>query len=159
MSSPQGSACRRKSTDHHMTWHGTCLMSRKKKKKLKKQDKAFPRTFVAQQVREVEPRQCYWVVTAEPDVTVFRRLYGMARNYAGMTDRWCEVQPDELQFHFAEFNVARSFAKFCLKKGYEITLRDKRKRRRARREEHPRPSPRLGPLRQERAAARQSRVT
>ena len=102
-------------------------MSRKKKKETKKQNKAFPRTFVARTAPEVEPRRCHWVVTAQSDHAAFHTLYGIARNYAGVTDRWCEVQPGELQFHFAAFDVARGFAKFCLRKGFDITLRDKRK--------------------------------
>lgn len=37
-----------------------------------------------------------------------------------------EGQP-ELQFHFAEFDVSCAFARACLKKGFEVALRDKRK--------------------------------
>jgi len=76
---------------------------------------------------EGKARQCPWVVTAETGITAFKSLYGVARSYAGMTDRWCEVQPGELQFHFAESDVARGFARFCLKKGFDIVFRDKRK--------------------------------
>src|SRR5258708_30363455 len=64
-------------------------MSRKKKKKAKKQNKAFAGSFVARAVPQVQPRQCHWVVTAKADVTAFRALYGISRNYAGTTDRWC----------------------------------------------------------------------
>ena len=98
----------------------------RKKRKASKRDKTFLRTSVAQAVPEIKPRQCPWVVTAKPDGAAFRTLYGVARHYADVIDRWCEVQPCELQFHFAEFDVARSFGVFCLKKGVDITLRDKR---------------------------------
>jgi hypothetical protein len=100
-------------------------MSRKKKSK--KQKKPLGGTFVARAVPEAKPRECYWLVTAKANVTAFRALYGIARNYAGTTDRWFEVQPGELQFHFAAFDVARSLAKLCLRKGFDITFRDKRK--------------------------------
>lgn len=102
-------------------------MSQKKKKKEKKQSKVFPGSFVARPEPQVEPRQCYWVVSVKANLTAFRSLYGLARNYAGATDRWCEVQPGELQFHFAAFDVACSIAKLCLRKGLDITLFDKRK--------------------------------
>jgi len=102
-------------------------MSRKKKKKAKKQNKAFAGSFVARAVPQVQPRQCHWVVTAKADVTAFRALYGISRNYAGTTDRWCEVQPGELQLHFAAVDVACTVAKLCLRKGFDITFRDKRK--------------------------------
>jgi hypothetical protein len=78
---------------------------------------------------EVNLRQCPWLVTAKTDVRAFRALYGVMRTYAGASDRWCEVQPRELQFHFAEFDVARAFAQFCLRKAFDITFRDKRKPR------------------------------
>ena len=99
----------------------------RKKKKVKQQSNTFPRTLVAQVVPKVKPRQCPWIVTTKRDVAAFKRLYGVARHYAGISDRWCEVLPGELQFHFAEFDVSRAFARFCLKKGFDITLRDKRK--------------------------------
>ncbi|MHC2842816.1 hypothetical protein [Bradyrhizobium diazoefficiens] len=103
-------------------------MSRKRKKaKNTKKAKAFTGSFVAQAVPEAKPRQCPWLVSAKADTAAFRRLYGVARHYAGASDRWCEVQPGELQFHFAEADVARTFARFCLRKGFDISLRDKRK--------------------------------
>lgn len=74
-----------------------------------------------------EPRECPWVVTAKTNVTAFNSLYGVAKNYAGATDRWCEVQSGELQFHFAMYEVAEAFTKFCLKKGFDTVVRDKRK--------------------------------
>jgi hypothetical protein len=100
------------------------LVSQKKKKK---PNNAFAGSFVARVVPQGEPRQCHWVVTIKANVTAFRPLYGLARNYADATDRWCEVQPGELQFHFAAFDVARTIAELCLRKGLDITLRDKRK--------------------------------
>jgi hypothetical protein len=96
-------------------------------KKSKKQNKAFAGSLAARAAPKVEPRQCHWVVTAKADATAFRPLYGIARNYAGNTDRWFEVQPGELQFHFAAPDVARTVAKLCLRKGFDITFRDKRK--------------------------------
>ncbi|WIW47408.2 hypothetical protein ML401_04615 [Bradyrhizobium sp. 62B] len=66
-------------------------------------------------------------MTAKTDTAAFRRLYGVARHYAGASDRWCEVQSGELQFHFTGPDVARSFALFCLRKGFDISLRDKRR--------------------------------
>jgi hypothetical protein len=98
-----------------------------KKRKAKKQNKTFAGSFVVRAVPQGEPRQCHWVVTVKANVTAFRPLYGIARNYGGATDRWCEVQPGELQFHFAASHVARTVAKLCLRKGLDITLRDKRK--------------------------------
>lgn len=99
----------------------------RKKKRVKKQNKAFRGTFAAQPVPKGEPRQCHWVVTAKADVGAFRTLYGLSRTYAGDTDRWCEVQPGELQFHFEALDIACAFARFCLKKGFDTSLRDKRK--------------------------------
>jgi hypothetical protein len=62
-------------------------MSRKKKKKAKKPNKAFASSFVARAVPQVEPRQCHWVVAVKADVTAFRALYGISRNYAGTASR------------------------------------------------------------------------
>jgi hypothetical protein len=37
------------------------------------------------------------------------------------------VRPCKQQFYFAASDVARAFARFCLKKGFDIIFRDKRK--------------------------------
>ena len=105
-------------------------MSRKRKRPKKPENKATsksPLKPIGQTMSESKPRQCPWIVTAKTGVTAFNSLYGVARSYSGTTDRWCEVQPGELQFHFAESDVARAFARFCLKKGFDIVFRDKRK--------------------------------
>jgi hypothetical protein len=84
-------------------------MSRKRKRVKKPKNKKSAREFPLKPIgSEVKPRQCPWVVTAKTGVTAFKSLYGVARSYSGVTDRWCEVQPSELQFHFAESDVARS---------------------------------------------------
>ncbi|MBR0751586.1 hypothetical protein JQ604_05285 [Bradyrhizobium jicamae] len=102
-------------------------MSRKRKK-ANKPKKTFAGSLVARPpTPQPEPRVCPWLVTSKTDTTAFSRLYGVARHYAGASDRWCEVQPGELQFHFSESDPARAFARFCLKKGLDISLRDKRK--------------------------------
>ncbi|MGT2438154.1 hypothetical protein ACU4GH_22595 [Bradyrhizobium betae] len=100
---------------------------RRKRKRAKKTKRAFAGSSVAQAVAKAEPRQCPWFVTAKTDTAAFQRLYGVARHYAGASDRWCEVQSGELQFHFAKPDVARAFALFCLRKGFDISLRDKRR--------------------------------
>jgi hypothetical protein len=99
-------------------------MSRRKKRA--KSEKTSPPMVVRQPAPEAKTRQCPWIVTAKTGVVAFRPLYGVARNYAGSTDRWCEVQPGELQFHFEEIGVAQTFARFCVKKGFNISFRDKR---------------------------------
>jgi hypothetical protein len=102
-------------------------MSRSKKKRAKARTETFPPNAVPPRTPKAEGRQCPWVVTAKIGVEAFRSLYAVARNYAGITDRWCEVQPGELQFHFVEFEIARTFARFCLRKRFDIVFRDKRK--------------------------------
>jgi hypothetical protein len=74
-----------------------------------------------------EPRSCPWLVTLKANTKAFAELYDVARTYAKETDRWCEVQPDELQFHFADEEVASRFVRHCREKKFEPTYRDKRK--------------------------------
>jgi hypothetical protein len=101
-------------------------MSRKRGRKKGIQKKTMLVTG-REAVPEVRPRECPWIVTVRRSSTAFRPLYGMARSCAGNTDRWCEVQPDGLQFHFADAKAARTFTQLCLRKKYNITLRNKRK--------------------------------
>jgi hypothetical protein len=102
-------------------------MSRKSRNKKKTQKKPSIPIAGRKVVPEARPRECPWLVTVKKGCRAFRPLYGMAKSYADSTDRWCEVQPGELQFHFADANAARSFTRFCLRKTYDVALLDKRK--------------------------------
>ena len=62
-------------------------------------------------------------MTVRADVTAFRCLYGVAKHYAGQLDLWSEVQPNELRFHFAVYDIAFSFVAYCLRKKYETNLK------------------------------------
>jgi hypothetical protein len=97
------------------------------RRKAKKPNKKLLYSVARPAAPVVEPRNCPWLVTAKADLAAFRELYEAARRYARATDRWCEVQPGELQFHFADVLAARSFARLCLEKKFHLTFRDKRK--------------------------------
>jgi hypothetical protein len=60
-------------------------------------------------------------------LTAFRSLYGLAKNNAGTSDFWSEVQPGELRFHFAAYYAALTFVVHCVNKQFDITFRDNSK--------------------------------
>ena len=69
-------------------------------------------------------RTCPWKVTLRAGLAPFRPLYGFARNCAGASDLWSEVQPGELAFHFADYIAALSFVAHCVNKQFATAFRD-----------------------------------
>jgi hypothetical protein len=102
-------------------------LKRKNRNKNRIRRKAAVMAVATQAVRQVKPRLCPWLVTVKSGLGAFRSLYDVARRYAGDADRWFEIQPSELQFHFDDPEAARKFTRFCLHKAHDATLRDKRK--------------------------------
>src|SRR5687767_8162857 len=100
------------------------MRQQKKNKPARAPKNQFTSRSTGQQASTVTTRECPWVVTVKAGVRAFRSLNGVAKHYAGASDLWSEVQPGEIRFHFAVYDVAFCFVTFCLKREFVTSLRD-----------------------------------
>jgi hypothetical protein len=66
-------------------------------------------------------RNCPHNVSVMADASALADLQETMRRCAGNSDRWVEVQPGRLVFHFEEFDASFVFAVQCHDQGYVVT--------------------------------------
>jgi hypothetical protein len=66
------------------------------------------------------PRECKYVVRVKAGLSDFPALFDVADKFANGSDRWAEIQPGYLAFHFEAQEVYFQFFKYAARNNLEL---------------------------------------